>query len=394
MSQTVWYNSAEAKIFTHPKPTRKLAFLGSNTVIVSFHLIRRNSLPSEQFTLFSENTKIPPMSKRAILTLIIIPALLIAGLILVLINNPPGTTAELVLEQQHIDFGVLPEWEGSVTQSIAARNRGKDPLRIQSVHTDCSYATITGPDVIQPDIEETFHITINPEILPADETSATAIIYTDSLKTPRVALTILATAKRFATLIPDVCEFGNIRPETTHQKHIKLTVNAPLNISKIRLLPASHPKLTWQITPDPDADNSRLIAIQLGPLRDRGRFASLLTLAFPNGRTLTLPITAEVVPPVIAQPQTLSYGVAVPDTQPSLEFTLSAETPFAVLKVTSPAVLDVSVMNGTDKQHQQRMKVVWHPSNASEPLREEIRILTTADPKPIRIPVYGFIQKD
>ncbi len=334
------------------------------------------------------------MSKRAILTYIIIPILLISGLIIFLLNNPREPATELILAQQHINFGILPEWEGPITQSITARNSGKDPLRIQNVYTGCSYATITGPDVIQPDTEETFQITINPEILPADETSATAVIYTDSLKTPSVTLTIVAAAKRFANLNPDVCAFGNIRPETTHRKHIKLTVNAPLNISETRLLPASHPKLTWQMTPDPDADNSRLIAIQLGPLRDRGRFASLLTLAFSNGRTLTLPITAEVVAPVIVQPQTLSYGVAVPDTHPSLEFVLSAETPFAVLKVISPAVLDVRVINGTDTQHQQSMKVVWHPPNASERLREEIRILTTADPKPIRIPVYGFIQKD
>ena len=230
------------------------------------------------------------MSKRPILTLIIIPALLIAGLILVLINNPPGTTAELVLEQQHIDFGTLPEWKGPITQSITARNRGKDPLRIQSVHTGCSYAKITGPGVIQPETEGTFHITVNPEILPTDETSATAIIYTDSLKTPSVALTILATAKRFANFNPDTCEFGNILPETTHRKRIKLAVNAPLNISEIRLLPANHPKLTWQMTPDPDVDTSLLITVQLGPLKKRGHFASLLTVAFPNQRTLTLPV--------------------------------------------------------------------------------------------------------
>ena len=239
------------------------------------------------------------MSKRTILTLIIIPVLLIVGLILVLINNPPGTTAELVLEQQHIKFGTLPEWKGPVTQSVIARNGGKDPLRIQSVHTGCSYAKITGPDVIQPDAKETFRITVNPEILPTDETSATAIIYTDSLKTPSVALTILATAKRFANLNPDTCKFGNILPETIPIKRtLKLAVNAPLNTSEIRLLPASHPNLTWQMTPDPDADTSFLITIQLAPLRDRERFASLLTLAFPNGRTLTLPITAEGVAPV------------------------------------------------------------------------------------------------
>lgn len=334
------------------------------------------------------------MSKRTILTLIIIPALLIAGLIFVLVNNPPRTTTELVLGQQHIDFRTLPEWEGAVTQSVTARNTGKNPLRIQSVHTGCSYAKITGPDVIQPNAEETLHITINPETLPTDETSTTAIIYTDNPKTASVSLTIVAAAERFAVLAPDVCEFGNILAETTHQKKLKLTVNAPLNTSDIRLLPANHPKLTWKMTPDPDIGNPFLITIQLGPIKDRGRFASLLTLAFPNGRTLTLPVTADVVPPVTVEPQTLSYGIAAPDTQPSLEFTLSAATPFEVLKITAPTALDVSVMNSTDKQHQQRLKAVWYISNTSDLLREEIQILTTADPHPIHIPTYGFIQKD
>lgn len=230
------------------------------------------------------------MSKRAILTLIVIPILLISGLVIVLLNNPQEPLTELILAQQHIDFGTLPEWEGSVTQSVTAQNRGKDLLRIQSVHTGCSYAKITAPDVIQPETEGTFRITVNPEILPTDETSATAIIYTDSLKTPSVALTILATAKRFATLNPDTCDFGNILPETTHQKELKLAVNAPLNTSEIRLLPASHPKLTWQMTPNPDTDTSLLITVQLGPLKKRGHFASLLTVAFPNERTLTLPV--------------------------------------------------------------------------------------------------------
>ena len=108
------------------------------------------------------------MSKRAILTLIVIPILLISGLIIFLVNNPREPAIELILAQQHIDFGTLPEWEEPITQSVTARNGGKDLLRIQSVYTGCSYATITGSDVIQPDTKETFQITINPEILPAD----------------------------------------------------------------------------------------------------------------------------------------------------------------------------------------------------------------------------------
>ena len=235
------------------------------------------------------------MPKRTILTTIIIPALLISGLIVFLINNRQPPSAELVLTQQQIRFGVLPEWEGPVTRSITARNIGKYPLRIQSVHTGCSYAEITGPELIQPDIEATFQIRLNPELLPDNEPSATATIFTDSPKTPIVYLTIVATAKRFATLTPNVCEFGSIRPETRHQQTVKLTVNAPLSTSGIRLLPSGHEALTWEIKPNLETDTA-LITVQLGPLKGRGTFASLLTVHFPNQRTLTLPVTAKVLP--------------------------------------------------------------------------------------------------
>ena len=232
------------------------------------------------------------MSKRTILTYIIIPALLISGLIIFLVNNPQESATELVLAQQHIDFGILPEWEGTVTRSLTARNVGKNTLRIQSVHTGCSYAKITGPEHIHPYEKAAFHISINPETLPADQTSATATIFTDSPKTPSLALTIVATAKRFATLNPDTCDFGNIRPETIYKKELKLSLNAPLDASGIRLLPSNQAALTWQMTPDPDTDTAHLITVQLHSPRDSGHFASLLTVAFPNQRTLTLPVYA------------------------------------------------------------------------------------------------------
>lgn len=149
--------------------------------------------------------------------------------------------------------------------------------------------------MIRSNTESKFQIAINPEFLPDDETSATATIFTDSPKTPIVHLTIIATAEKFATLTPSVCEFGDISPETIHQKTIKLTVNAPLNTSDIRLLPSGHEALTWEIAPNPRADTS-LITVQLGPLKNSGIFSSLLTVHFPNQRTRTLLVTAKVVP--------------------------------------------------------------------------------------------------
>ena len=235
------------------------------------------------------------MSKRTLLTTVIIPILLISGLILFLINNRQDSPAELVLTSQQIHFGALPEWEGPVTRSLTARNIGKSALHIQRIHTGCSYAEITGPEIIHPNTEDAFQIVLNPELLPADETSATATLFTNSPKTPVVYLAIIATAKRFAMLTPSVCEFRDIHPETIHQKTIKLTVNAPLSTSDIRLLPSGHEALTWEIAPNPRTDTS-LITVQLGPLKDSGTFSSLLTVHFPNQRTRTLPVTAKVVP--------------------------------------------------------------------------------------------------
>lgn len=230
------------------------------------------------------------MSKRRIFTLIVIPALLILGLIIVLVNNPRKSTATLILAQQRIDFGTLPEWEGTVTRTVTARNVGKRALRILNVHTGCSYVKITAPEQIRPNEAATFHIVLNPETLPTDETTATATIFTDTPNTPSVTLTIVAAAKRFATLNPNACDFGNIRPETTHQKELKLSLNAPLDASGIRLLPSNQPALTWKMTPAPDTDSARFITVQLRSPKDSGRFASLLTVAFPNERTLTLPV--------------------------------------------------------------------------------------------------------
>ena len=234
------------------------------------------------------------MSTRTILTTIIIPILLISGLIVFLINNRQAPTAELILTSQRVHFGTLPEWQGPVARSLTARNVGESPLRIQRVHTGCSYAEITGPEFIQPNTEDAFQILLNPELLPDDETSATVTIFTDSPKTPIVHLTIVAAAKRFATLTPNVCEFRKVHPETIHQKTVKLTMNAPLNTSDIRLLPSGHEALAWEMTPNPGTDTS-LITIRLGPLKDNGTFSSLLTVYFPNQRTLTLPVTAKVV---------------------------------------------------------------------------------------------------
>ena len=352
------------------------------------------------------------MSRRKIFTTIIIPALLISGLIIIVVNNQREFPGELVLSQERLDFGTVPEWEGQVTQTVSARNIGNSSLHISKIQTGCSYAEIEGPKVIPPNTEETFKVLLDPQMLPDDTASATAILFTDSSKTPQVYLTIVATAKRFATLSAEVCDFGEILHETLYEKRVKLCVNAPLNQQDIRLLPSESPMLTWKMTPDPSSE-CFIITIQLrvsekdsvvNPTTHHynvGKpFSALLTVAFPNERTLTLPIVARIVGPVRVKPENLSYGAVNVKTTPSLEFTLSAETEFKILGIQAPKYLKVIDISKTAKSkinpsHYERwFKVSWDISKSPSLLREEIHITTSATSTPIRIPVYGYASAD
>ncbi len=162
------------------------------------------------------------MSKRAILTTIIIPVLLISVLVIVLVNNQQEYPGELVLTQNKVNFGTIHEWEGTVTRSVTAKNEGRSPLQIETIRAGCSYAKITGPELLQPNEEGTLDVVLNPKIVPTDTKAATVILFTDSPRTPQVHLTILAVSKRFATLSAKICDFGQVLSKTTHEKTIKL----------------------------------------------------------------------------------------------------------------------------------------------------------------------------
>ncbi len=346
------------------------------------------------------------MSKRSIMTTIIIPVLLISVLVIVLVNNQQEFPGELVFAQDKVNFGTIPEWEGTVTRSVTAKNAGRSPLRIERIRAGCGYAKITGPKLIQSNEEGTFEVVLNPKTVPSNATSATAILFTDSPRTPQVYLTIVAASKRFATLSADICDFGQVLSETTHEKKIKLCVNAPLNLQEVRLMPSAHPSLTWKMSPDPNSE-CYLITIQLRapkklePDTAEKLLSAMLTVAFPNERTLSLPIAARIVRPVTVQPQTLSYGAVDKDANPSAEFTLSAKKNFKVLSIQVPASLRVTAPDdwtqslhayNAHSQQEKRYKVFWQVENSRALLREEIKVLTTAETSPITIPVYGLIR--
>ena len=253
---------------------------------------------------------------------------------------------------------------------------------------------------------------LNPKNATSESTTATPILFTDSLKTPQVYLTIVAASKRFATLSAEVCDFGQIQPETTHEIKVKLCVNMPLNLEEVQLMPPAHPSLTWKMYP---LLNSAcfLITIQLKasknwehgctevyPHKAEKLLSSILTVTFPNEQTLMLPITARLVRPATVQLKTLSIGAVDKDAKPFAHDTLSVKTDFRVISIQVPESLRVPAPDDWTQslhaynarlQQEKQYKVSLHMENSSELLREEIKVLTTAKTTPITIPVYGLI---
>ncbi len=341
------------------------------------------------------------MSRRTIITTIIIPCMLISGLIIFLINNQQELQGELILSQTRLDFGTIPEWKGKITKTVLGQNTGNKPINISRIQTGSSYAEVDGPTTILPESEGTFKVTLHPQFLPTDTTSTTAILFTDSIKTPQVYLTIVATAKRFATLSAEVCDFGEIHTETSYEKHVKLFVNEPLNKQEIKLLPTSHNMLKWKIAPDENTD-CYILTIRLHATNDDKKngklFSDLLTIAFPNDRTLTLPIVAKYIEHIIAIPESLTYGEVNTGTIPSLRFTINAKSTFKVLSIQSPdylRVVETANPNGTKEDTSvfgKQFEVTWDVSKSPILMREVINISTTISS--IRIPIYGYISKD
>ncbi len=331
------------------------------------------------------------MSIRKLLTTLIIPIILLAGLGVFLLNNRRAPGGELVLTPKRLDVGTLREWEGTVTETVIAQNIGKVPLHIQQIQTGCSYAEIAGPDLIAPERSATFQVILSPEQIPTEKTTATATFTTDSLLTPNVNLTLIAAAERFATLTPNVCDFGTIPPGTAHTKQVTLTVNAPLETAEIRPLSSGQESLNWTVTQEPTA-GTFVITMELSPLKTLGTFGTLLTLAFPNGRTLTLPVTASVMPSVQSAPPILSYGLQSAGTHATVELTLSAEKPFTVLDIVTPNNVAVREMSESGTETRKQLAVTWRvPENTAAPLQTPIRVRTTADTAPISIPIYGAV---
>ena len=320
---------------------------------------------------------------------VFVPAAILAGVLsLLVIGHQDEATGELLLAQESIDFHDVPEWEGEVERSILVQNIGDGELRIRRIANNCTYAQVDGPQQLQPGESAELCVKLDPARIPTTVDPGTVVISTDSPKTPRAYLTLHASVKRFAEFSAETCDFGEIFPGTVHQRQVHLLVNAPIDVNQVELMPAP-PGLKWLMGARHDSES--LLQLRLGPLKEKGLFSSILTASLPNGRTLVLPVVAQVIAPVRAEPAHLFFESITPGSLASEQLVLRGTRPFSLVRVESPTTLRVECL-GESPSDEWQLQVRCLPSSTECLLREEIQVWTSIDTEPVRIPVYGVIR--
>ncbi|MCD6505197.1 DUF1573 domain-containing protein [Candidatus Poribacteria bacterium] len=330
------------------------------------------------------------MAIRKIINLLIFPLTLISFTFLMLVNNQKELPGYLVLERDIVEFGEVPEWEGKTTRSVRVWNKGEKKVKIERIESDCGYVRVEGPKEIKPGDEAEFKVILDPKSVRSDR-SAGAVIFTDSPRTPYIYLTVDAKVRRFAELSAEVCDFGEVLPGSIHEKKVLLWVNIPMEIEEIKLAPPSSDVLSWRM--EERGRSECILRVKLGPLRKKGRFSSALTILFPDGRTMMMPVIAKVISPVRVKPRHIFFGEVFRGDNPTAEISFESDSPFRIRDLLVPQHLKIEGEWEGKRQTRFVLKVRWLTKSSPDFLRERIKMMTDVDPEPIQVPVYGLIGK-
>lgn len=293
----------------------------------------------------------------------------------------------LVFESESLHFGKVPVWqEKPITKTIKCRNAGRKTLLIRRVNSNCGCYSVTQyPQQLAPGEVGTFTLTADPpRVMP----KASIHVVTDIPRQTDVYFAVLADPVPYAEFYPLVCDFGEINSNTIHEKVVKLHLNAPIDKSAVELAPYNEDKISSKI--EFSNQSTVELKIQLGPIVDQQFFSTLLTCILQGERTVTLPIIANVVSRVKVTPEFLLFEPIEKEKRSTLSFTIQSRHPFEVLKIESPSVVEVKIIKSPYSEHKNDLLAQVHLSlkKIEIPCREEIRIFTSAEQKPIRIPVY------
>ena len=321
------------------------------------------------------------------INLFCLPLILCVFLFFLFMNNAKRPMGQLVFESETLYFGKIPVWQDeSITKTIKCRNVGRKTLLIRRVNSNCGCYSVTQyPQQLAPGEVGTFTLAADP---PRVTPKASVHVVTDIPRQPDVYFSVLADPVPYAEFTPSVCDFGSISSNTVHEKVVKLHLNAPVDKSAVELAPYNEDKISSKIE---FSDQSAIeLKIQLGPIAEQKFFSTLLTCILPGERTISLPVIAKVVSRVKVTPEFLLFKPIEKEKRSTLSFTFQSKYPFEVLKIESPSVVKIKFRKSLYPEQTNDLLAQVHLSlkEIEIPWREEIRIFTSAEQNPIRIPVY------
>lgn len=152
-------------------------------------------------------------------------------------DTDPSLVPIIELDSREFDMGLISN-KKLTTRDVLIHNRGKAPLRIRSIKTECGCTTgRMVKDVIPPGETGVMRVTLDPRRVPGFRSSKTLTLFSNDPKRGPIQLKVLATIQNEIELDPDrTLDFGDVSRGNPVEEVlvVRQVEDTPFNILEVK----------------------------------------------------------------------------------------------------------------------------------------------------------------
>jgi hypothetical protein len=261
--------------------------------------------------------------------------------------GPAGKTGEvpaIEVETNHYDMGIIPN-DKSAEGSVMIHNRGKSPLHITKVNTQCGCTKgKMSKEIIPPGESAPLEVTVDPFRIPQFNSTKTLTLFTNDPDDPTVKIDVTAKVNPELIVDPEKIHLGTIQKGEEVSQTVRLIQNTdqPLSIKSLKLVGQAEYYETdfKEVAPAEWANPDRreyLITAKVLPVAPAGKLRAniMLETEFPRLPRFTIPMELEVKGLYTIEPQVITLRSVQPGQTIEDVLTINGDVPFEVTAINS-----------------------------------------------------------
>ncbi len=290
-----------------------------------------------------------------------------------------------------IDVGEVPAG-ATVVGSFDVRTREATPVRLVDYSRCCGReVTVPSDMTIRSGRMNTVKLSMKAPvgIVSLDDT---VYLVTDRSRWPLVPLTVVGRVLDEVAVVPQVLDFGTVKPGSREVKQITLMRVSPDRAQFLDLF-CNAKFLGAERRGYGEDTRKMIIEVSLDATGPRGRVSGEVLVRMGSGNhavVLTVPVVGEIAGPVTVYPQEFMFGFVPRGTASTAKVTVSSQEPgFAVTDVKAPDGISVKTTK-TDAGYE--IEAVIGPDIKFQELDDKVTIATSSpDDKEIILPIYAAV---